>query len=75
MESYGKNKGEILENDENFSVYTDDELNDLPYNEAKKYDHRTFCLYYVSLLKTSHDLIFTFCYNSDYNSKIIKIDF
>ena len=55
-------------------VYTDDELNDLPYNEAKKYDHRTFCLYYVSILKTSHDMIFTFCYNSDYNSKIIKID-
>ena len=55
-------------------VYNDDELNDLPYDEAKKYDHRTYCLYYVSLLKTNHEIIFTFFYNLDYNSKIIKID-
>ena len=28
----------------------------------------------ISLLKTKHPLFFSFCYNSDYNSRIIKID-
>ena len=32
-----------------------------------------FCNYYISLLKTKHNLIFTF-FNNDYNSTIIKID-
>ena len=55
-------------------VYNNDELNDLPYEDAKKYDDRTYCLYYISLLKTNHDILFTFVYSLDYNSKIIKID-
>ena len=54
--------------------YNYDEINDLPYEEAKKCDRRTYCLYYISLIKTNHEIIFTFCLNSDYNSKIIKID-
>ena len=54
--------------------YIDDELNDLFYDLAKKYDKRTYCEYYISLLKTKHSLFFSFCYNSDYNSRIIKID-
>ena len=41
---------------------------------GKKYDKRTYCEYYISLLKTKHSLFFSFCYNSDYNSRIIKID-
>ena len=51
-----------------------DEINDLSYEEAKKCDRRTYCLYYISLIKTNHEIIFTFLLNSDYNSKIIKID-
>ena len=31
-------------------------------------------MYYISLLRTNHDISFTFFYNEDYNSKIIKID-
>ena len=73
--SNDKNKNEIIEKSEETLVYNDDELNDLPYEEAKKYDHRTYCLYYISLLKTNHEIIFTFFYSLDYNSKIIKIDF
>ena len=53
--------------------YTDNEINELPYNLAIQYDKRTFCNYYISLLKTKHKLIFTF-FNNDYNSTIIKID-
>ena len=54
--------------------YNDEELNNLPYKLALKFDKRTYWEYYISLLKTKHIIIFTFCYNKDYNSKIIKID-
>ena len=55
-------------------LYNYDEINDLDYKEAIREDKRTYCLYYLSLLKTNHDIMFTFFYNSDYNSKIIKVD-
>ena len=54
--------------------YNEGEINDLKYEKALIYDNRNFCGYYLSLIKTKHDLIFSFCYNEDYNSKIIKID-
>ena len=54
--------------------YSDDEKNELSYELAIQYDKRTFCEYYISLIKTKHNFIFTFFYNNDYNSKIIKID-
>ena len=54
--------------------YTDDEINTLSYELAKQNDKRTFSEYYISLLKTKHNLIFTFFYNNDYNSKIIKMN-
>ena len=54
--------------------YTDEELNNLPHNIAINYDTRTFREYYFSLLKTKHNLIFSFYYDKDYNSKIVKID-
>ena len=54
--------------------YNDEELNGLEYNLALKLDKRNYCQYYLSLLKTNHDIISTFCNNNDYNSKIIKID-
>ena len=50
------------------------ELNDLNYEFALKCDNRSYFEYYFSLIKTKHELIFTFCYNKDYNSRIIKID-
>ena len=54
--------------------YTDDEINDLSYNLALQHDKRNYCQYYISLLKTKHNFIFSFFYNNDYNSKILKID-
>ena len=54
--------------------YTDEETNKLSYNFALIKDKRTYCQYYISLLKTKHNLIFSFCNNNDYNSKIIKMD-
>ena len=55
-------------------AFNDKELNNLEYNLALNYDKRTYCEYYKSLLLTKHIFIFSFIYNKDYNSKIIKID-
>ena len=52
--------------------FNDDELNDLNYNKAIKFDKRNFFQYYFSLLKTKH-LIFKIFNKRDYNSKSIKI--
>ena len=55
-------------------AYNDQELNQLSYKLALKYDTRTYCEYYLSLIKTKHNLIFDFYYNKDYNIRIVKID-
>ena len=47
-----KQKLEIIE----ILKYNDNELNDLGYKKAFKYDHRTFLQYYMSLLFTKHIL-------------------
>ena len=54
--------------------YTEDEINMLPYELALLYDKRKFWGYYISLLKTKHNLIFSFFNTKDYNSQIAKID-
>ena len=63
-----------IEEVKNIMEYNDDEINALPYYLAIQYDKRSFCVYYISLIKTKHIIIFPFFYNKDYNSKIIKID-
>ena len=54
--------------------YKNEELNKLEYDLALQYDKRTYYIYYISLLKTKHNLIFAFFNNNDYNSNIIKLD-
>ena len=73
VNSKPKNKTTI-ENGMKIMEYNDDELNSLSYDLALCFDKRTYCVYYISLLKTKHILISSFCYNEDYNSKLIKID-
>ena len=53
--------------------YKDCEMNSFNYFEAVLYDKRTCCQYYKSLLKAKQLLIFAFCPNDDYNSRIIKL--
>ena len=48
------------------------ELNSLDYNKVIKLDQRTYCEYYVSLLKYNHPIFFSFAPYNDYNSKTIK---
>ena len=54
--------------------YIDDEINLLNYNLALQYDKRSYCTYYISLLKTKHNLFMFLSNNNDYNSRIIKFD-
>ena len=65
-----KNSKKII----NIKEFNDDEINVLSYDLAFQYDKRTYCQYYISLLKTKHKFIFSFLYNKDYNSRIIKIN-
>ena len=51
----------------------DFELNALDYEEAIKLDHRGFFIYYISLIKNNHPLLFSFAPFNDYNSIIIKM--
>ena len=52
---------------------TDLEINTLLYQEAIKSDKRTFCMYYLSLIRTKHLLFFSFINIFDYNSRVLKI--
>ena len=46
--------------------YNDYEKNTFTYQEAIFNDRRTFCQYYLSLLKTKHPLLFAFVPIKDY---------
>ena len=67
-------KQESIEKSKNVMKYTDDEINLLPYELALINDKRTFCIYYISLIRIKHNLIFSFFNKNDYNPKIVKID-
>ena len=58
----------------NSIIYNDYEMNSFSYEEAIQYDKRTFCKYYISLIRTKQLIIFSFCPINDYNSRIVKID-
>ena len=66
-----KTKGELSKR---VNKYNDTEMNLLFYQEAILLDKRSYSEYYFSLAKTKNLLIFSFCYNKDYNSRIIKIN-
>jgi len=68
------NKDKTIKRIKQLMKYNIDEMNDLSYNLALNYDKRTFCQYYISLIKVKHNLLFSFYNYDDYNSRIIKID-
>ena len=67
------NKKEIYDIYQLVSKHTDTELNSLPYKLAINLDKRSYCIYYVSLIKTKHLVFFSFLPIFDYNSRILKI--
>ena len=68
------NKDKNEEKAKKLMKYNTDEMNDLSYELALNYDKRTFCQFYIALLRVKHNLIFSFYNYDDYNSRIIKID-
>ena len=53
--------------------FIESEMNSFSYEEAKKFDKRSYFKYYLSLIKTRNLLIFSFYQTKDFNSQIIKI--
>lgn len=53
--------------------FSDEELNEMAYNDAIVYDKRKFCRYYYSILKYDQLIIFTFITDTDFNLKVLKI--
>lgn len=66
-----KSTKNLIEN-KNLDIDNDYELNKLSYIDALKYDKRSCCDYYTSLIKNKQIIAFTFCSFNDYNSGIIK---
>ena len=67
-----KNLDEKKEKHNNKLEYTNSELNSLSYEDALKKDKRTYCQYYLSLIKKKQLILFSFYPNKDYNVQIIK---
>ena len=68
---YEKNKE--VKDDKIITDLNDNELNSLSYEDALKYDYRTYWEYYLSLIRTKQLIIFTFYTYNDYNSKLAKM--
>ena len=69
LKSNKNNNNKYIKND---FYETDYELNNALYEDAKRFDKRSGCEYYYSLLKSKQMFIFTFLTFDDYNSGIIK---
>ena len=66
-------KNKVIMNEKQIILLKKDfELNSLNYIEAIKSDHRSYCGYYISLIKYNHPILFSFVPFDDYNSQIIK---
>ena len=73
-ETKSKVQNKKIEEVKNIMKYNNDELNALKYDLALQYDRRTYWEYYISLLKSNHSFVFSFCNSYDYNARIIKMD-
>ena len=65
-----KNDKNQIKEDNLENIDTDYELNELTYKQALKYDKRTCCDYYCSLIKNKQLFAFTFCSFNEYASNI-----
>ena len=63
----------LIPKKERIKYFHDDELNSLEYNIALKIDFRTYGEFYLSLLKQTHLIIFTFFVLNDYNLLLLKL--
>ena len=59
---------------EKIKKFIDEEMNGFSYKSALQYDKRNYFQYYISLIKTQHNLLCALCNKNDYNCGIIKIN-
>ena len=57
----------------NVTNFVEGEMNSFNYENAIKYDKRTYFQYYISLLKEKQLIFFAFCPYKDYNLRTMKI--
>ena len=72
ISNFSTNIHNTLIDDHLINGYTDEELNVLKFEDAIKYDTRTFFQHYYSILRYSQLIIFTFFNFNDYNHEIFK---
>lgn len=63
----------LIPKEERSKYFNDNELNSMDYEYALKIDFRTYFEFYISLLKETHLIIFTFCVKNDYNIFYLKL--
>ena len=55
-----KNKEKKIKKIKKIMAFNDEEINNLSYKLALKFDKRNYCQFYLSLLKTNHIIFFSF---------------
>ena len=68
-----KRKSKEFKGEDEIIYLNDNELNSLSFDDALKYETRTYWQYYISLIKTKELIVFTFYTKTDYNSRQLKI--
>ena len=68
-----KEEEEKKQKDKQLYEYESDELNELPFEEAIKYDKRSFCGYYGNILFYSHIILTVFFRRNDFNLNTVKL--
>ena len=67
------NKSDVIGTTGHLFDYTDEELNDLPYEKAFYADGRSYYCYYWSILKYDQLFLFSFILWSDFNLRLVKV--
>ena len=73
LKIFKKKKNVRIKNKLKLDYYEDQELDELEYDSALKYDKRTYCEYYWTLLKKKHIILFVILRIKDYNILSLKI--
>ena len=66
-------KKEDIKKFESIMDYTEEETNDLSYDLALKNDKRTYWQYYISLIRTKHEILYAFFNNKDYTVNFVVV--
>jgi len=63
----------LIPKSKRYKYFSEEELNSLNYESALQIDFRSYCQFYICLLKETHLIIFTFFVLNDYNIFLLKL--